>query len=106
MAAGLVDDTRTVEGSDGLRIGRGDLTQTHRNDAEVGVANRQAWIVQHVESDGELWVRDAASDRKQQRTVRLPAAYVVEHAHLAYAATAYGVQGLTALESHRSCPTP
>jgi hypothetical protein len=32
--------------------------------------------------------------------VRLPSEYVAEHAHLAYAATAYGVQGLTAPESH------
>jgi ATP-dependent exoDNAse (exonuclease V) alpha subunit len=88
---GVVDDARTVEGSDGLSIGRGDLIQTRRNDSEVGVANRQTWIVQHVGDDRSLWVRDAVSERKQQRTVRLPAAYVVEHAHLAYAATAYGV---------------
>lgn len=98
--AGLVDDARTVEGSDGLSIGRGGLIQTRRNDAEVGVANRQTWIVQHVGTDGDLWVRDAASDRKQQRTMHLPAEYVAEHAHLAYAATAYGVQGITAPESH------
>jgi uncharacterized coiled-coil protein SlyX/thymidine kinase len=100
VRAGLVDDARTVEGSDGLSIGRGDLIQTRRNDAEVGVANRQTWIVQHVGTDGDLWVRDAASDRKQQRTMHLPAEYVAEHAHLAYAATAYGVQGITAPESH------
>jgi len=36
----VVDDTATVEGSNGLPIGRGDLIQTHRNNAEVGVANR------------------------------------------------------------------
>lgn len=83
-----------------MSIGRGGLIQTRRNDAEVGVANRQTWIVQHVGTDGDLWVRDAASDRKQQRTMHLPAEYVAEHAHLAYAATAYGVQGITAPESH------
>lgn len=97
---GVVDDVRTVEGSDGLSIGRGDLIQTRRNDSQVGVANRQTWIVQQVGKGGDLWVRDAASDRKGQRTVRLPAEYVAEHTHLAYAATAYGVQGLTAPESH------
>lgn len=32
--------------------------------------------------------------------MRLPAAYVAEHTHLAYASTAYGVQGITAPESH------
>ncbi|MFT4124434.1 MAG: hypothetical protein QM635_11455 [Microbacteriaceae bacterium] len=86
--------------ANGLSTGRGDLIQTRRNNSEVGVANRQTWIVQHVGTDGDLWVRDAASDRKLQRTMHLPAEYVAEHAHLAYAATAYGVQGITAPESH------
>ncbi|MFV0375503.1 ATP-dependent DNA helicase [Microbacterium sp.] len=98
--AGLVDDARTVEGSDGLSIGRRDLIQTRRNDSEVRVANRQTWIVQHVGEDGSLWVRDAASERKQQHSVCLHAGYVSEHTHLAYASTAYGVQGRTAPESH------
>jgi len=64
VRAGLVDDARTVEGSDGLSMGRGDLIQTRRNDAEVGVTNRQTWIVQQVGNDSDLWVRDAASERK------------------------------------------
>ncbi|MGB4779853.1 MobF family relaxase [Microbacterium sp.] len=98
--AGLVDDTATVEGSDGLPIGRGDLVQTRRNDAGVGVANRQTWTVDHVGEDGSLWVRDTDTKRKHRASVRLPAEYVTEHTHLAYAATAYGVQGVTAPESH------
>ncbi|MRH29599.1 AAA family ATPase [Microbacterium sp. SYP-A9085] len=100
VRAGVVDDARSIDGADGLSIGAGDLIQTRRNDSEVGVANRQIWIVQQVGDDGSLWVRDAASERKQQRTVHLPAEYVAEHAHLAYAATAYGVQGMTAPASH------
>ena len=32
--------------------------------------------------------------------MRLPAEYVAEHTHLAYAATAHGVQGMTVDESH------
>ena len=32
--------------------------------------------------------------------MRLPAEYVTEHTHLAYATTAYGVQGATVSESH------
>lgn len=100
VRAGAVDDARTIDGADGLSIGAGDLIQTRRNDSEAGVANRQTWIVQHVSGDGSLWVRDAASERKQQRTVHLPAEYVAEHAHLAYASTAYGVQGMTAPASH------
>ncbi len=100
LRAGLVSDERTTDGSDGLPIGRGDLIQTRRNDATLGVANRQTWLVQEVSSDGSLWARDAASERRHQRTVHLPAEYVTEHTHLAYAATAYGVQGITAPASH------
>ena len=90
----------TTTGSDGLSIGRGDLIQTRKNRTDLGVANRQQWIVQHVEQDGSLWVRDAHSDRKREHTIHLPAEYVREHAHLSYAATAYGVQGVTAPASH------
>lgn len=100
VTQGLVDDTTTVYGSDGLPIGRGDLIQTRKNNADVGVTNRQNWIVQHVEDDGALSVREAGSGRKRKRTVRLPAEYAAEHAHLSYAATAYGVQGVTAAGSH------
>ncbi|WP_233613171.1 MobF family relaxase [Leucobacter edaphi] len=96
----LVDDTTTASGSDGLSIGRGDLIQTRRNSADLGVANRQQWIVQHVEQDGSLWVRDAHSDRKREHSIHLPTEYVREHAHLSYAATAYGAQGVTVPASH------
>lgn len=97
---GLVEDSMTATGSDGLSIGRGDLIQTRKNDTDLGVANRQQWIVQHVEPDGSLWARDAHSDRKREHSVHLPAEYVREHAHLSYAATAYGVQGVTVPASH------
>ncbi|MCT2181657.1 AAA family ATPase [Brevibacterium casei] len=98
--AGVVDDTTTTAGSDGLNIGRGDLIQTRKNRTDLGVANRQQWIVQHVEQDGSLWVRDAHSDRKREHSIHLPAEYVREHSHLSYAATAYGVQGVTVPASH------
>ncbi|WP_235829352.1 ATP-dependent DNA helicase [Gulosibacter macacae] len=97
---GLVDDTATTIGSDGLSIGRGDLIQTRKNDTGLGVANRQQWIVQHVTDDGTVTAREASSGRMVPRTVRLPANYVAEHAHLSYAATAYGVQGATTDRSH------
>ena len=100
LHAGAVDDKTTVTGSDGLPIGRGDLIQTRKNDTSLGVANRQLWVVQHAAADGALWAVEAGSDRKRERTVRLPAAYVTEHTHLAYASTAYGVQGITASASH------
>lgn len=100
ITQGLVDDTTTVLGSDGLSIGAGDLIQTRKNNTALGVANRQQWIVQHVDADGTAWVRDANDTRKREHTRRLPAKYIHEHAHLSYAATAYGVQGITAPASH------
>lgn len=100
VAAGLVDDTRIAVGNDGLPIGVGDLLQTRRNDPAISVANRQMWRVQYVNDDGAVWVRPAEPDGGIQRTVPLPAAYVREHTHLAYACTAYGVQGITATGSH------
>lgn len=100
VTAGEVDDTRTAFGSDSLPIGAGDVIQTRRNDAQVGVANRQTWTIQQVAENGDLYVVEAGNARKQQRTVRLPEEYVAEHAHLAYAVTAYGVQGATVDVSH------
>ncbi|MDQ4489813.1 MobF family relaxase [Sinomonas sp. ASV486] len=97
---GVVDDARTVTGSDGLSIGAGDLIQTRRNDTGLGVANRQNWTVQQVDADGSLWVRETGTGRRHETSVHLPADYVAEYAHLAYAATAYGVQGTTATASH------
>src|SRR5699024_4292225 len=97
---GAVVASTTASGSDGLITGRGDLIQPRKSSADLGVANRQQWSVQHVEADGSLWVRDAHSDRKREHSLHLPAEYVREHAHLSYAATAYGVQGVTAPASH------
>ncbi|GAA1831738.1 MobF family relaxase [Agromyces salentinus] len=99
VRAGDVDDSRTAIGSDGLSIGRGDVIQTRRNDSGVRVANRQVWVVRSVGEDGTVWATENSS-AGNQRTVRLPAEYIAEHTHLAYAATAYGVQGATATESH------
>ncbi|MGO1841019.1 MAG: MobF family relaxase [Canibacter sp.] len=92
---GEVNDIATAIGSDGLSIGAGDLIQTRKNDTALGVANRQQWRVQHVTDDGTVYARQVGSGRKHHRAVALPAEYVSEHAHLSYAATAYGVQGAT-----------
>ncbi|MFT3862142.1 MobF family relaxase [Micropruina sp.] len=100
VRGGVVDDQRTTSGSDGLPIGRGDVIQTRHNDADVQVANRQTWTVQSVGDDGTVWAIENGTGRKRQRTVRLPAEYVAEHTHLAYASTAYGVQGATVPRSH------
>ena len=100
VEAGEVDDAVTATGSDGLTIGAGDLIQTRKNDTTLGVANRQQWIVQQVAENGTVYARETASGRRNPRTVTLPAEYVEEHAHLSYAATAYGVQGATVNTSH------
>jgi len=97
---GIVDDTRTTTGSDDLPIGAGDVIQTRHNNSDLGVTNRQTWTVQSVDADGTVWATENARERKHQRTACLPAAYVAEHTHLAYASTAYGVQGATVPESH------
>ena len=97
---GEVEDAVTATGSDGLPIGAGDLIQTRKNDTALGVANRQQWVVQHVTEDGTVYAREVGSGRKNPCTVTLPAEYVAEHAHLSYAATAYGVQGATVDASH------
>jgi len=97
---GDVDDIRTSTGSDGLAIGTSDLIQTRKNDSQLQVANRQNWTVQRVEDDGTVWAREASSGRAHQHTIRLPSEYVTEYTHLAYASTAYGVQGATVTESH------
>lgn len=97
---GAVDNAHTTHGSDGLPIGAGDVIQTRRNHAELGVANRQTWSVQQVTLDGGVWAIEAGTDRHHQRGVRLPAAYVAEHTHLAYAATSYGVQSATTPAAH------
>ena len=100
VRAGLVDDHRTTTGNDGLAIGAGDVIQTRKNDSDLQVANRQTWTVQAVATDGTVWAKENATGRKRQRSVRLPAVYVSEYTHLAYASTAYGVQGATVDEAH------
>ena len=83
-----------------LPIGAGDVITTRKNDSNLGVANRQTWTVQSIGADGTVWALDAASPRKHPRSVALPSWYVTDHAHLAYAATAYGVQGVTTTSAH------
>lgn len=100
VARAEVDDTTTVAGSDGLPIGRGDVITTRKNDNALGVANRQAWAVQGVGSDGTIWAVENNSQLKHRRSVALPSSYVGEHVHLGYAATAYGVQGVTTTTAH------
>ena len=97
---GEVDDGHITYGSDGLPIGAGDVVQTRDNNSQLGVANRQTWTVQHVTDHGEVWARATEASGGHCRSVQLPARYVAEHTHLAYAATSYGVQSATTPAAH------
>ncbi|WP_167350496.1 MobF family relaxase [Microbacterium arborescens] len=83
-----------VAGSDLLTIRNGDRIMTRKNVRELGVANRDVWDVERVHPDGSVTVRNRA------RSVQLPAVYVKEHTHLAYASTEFGVQGATVQTGH------
>ncbi|QIX25178.1 relaxase domain-containing protein [Nocardioides sp. JQ2195] len=78
----------------GERIGLGDRIATRRNDRDLGVANRDTWVVAGTGDDGSLLVVGRAGQRE------LPAAYVDESVELAFATTAYGAQGDTVDEAH------
>lgn len=92
--AGEIDLTQHVIGSDGLAIGLGESVMTRQNDWETGVANREVWTVVGIGDDGHLDVVGRDNVHAQ-----LPAEYVAESVHLAYASTAHGVQGETSTAS-------
>lgn len=95
VTAGHVDDTVIVHGSDGLRVGVGDQVMTRDNHAGLAVANREIWTVTRVAKDGSVELAPASRPAAgvMVRTPSLPAEYVREHLHLAYASTVHGVQG-------------
>jgi exodeoxyribonuclease V alpha subunit len=94
VAAGRVDDERATTTNAGQRIGVGDRVATRRNNAQVGVANRDTWTVTQLGRGGDVTV----TGQRGERT--LPAEYVGDHLELAYASTVHGVQGETATCAH------
>ena len=66
----------------------------------MGTFDEHHWGISTSAIKGTVDVREVGSGRKNPRRVALPAEYVGEHAHLSYAATAYGVQGATVDASH------
>ncbi|MCZ2807553.1 relaxase domain-containing protein [Modestobacter sp. VKM Ac-2983] len=114
VADGRVEDTRVAVTGAGQRIGAGDRIATRRNDRVLGVANRNVWTVTAVGSSGALAVvpADVTPTRAVPADVTpgvtpagagervLPAGYVTAHVELAYASTAYGVQGDTVTTAH------
>ena len=71
----------------------GDEIATRQNDRHLTtdrgemVRNRAVWTVDHIHPDGSMTATG------KNGTIRLPAAYVAEHAELAYARTVMGAQG-------------
>ena len=106
---GRVDDVRVVTTRAGQRIGAGDRIATRRNDRDLEVANRDTWTVTAVGRRGALLLTAGTATGDVSRgdvtpagaRVRvLPADYVTQHVELAYASTAYGVQGDTVPAAH------
>ncbi|TFV93014.1 TrwC relaxase [Blastococcus sp. CT_GayMR20] len=113
VTAGRVDDRTLAVTGAGERIGAGDRIATRRNDRHLDVANRDVWVVTAVGRRGGLLVTPAVTPTgtvpgngsggvtPAGPGIRvLPADYVTEHVELAYATTAYGVQGDTVTASH------
>jgi ATP-dependent exoDNAse (exonuclease V) alpha subunit len=110
VADGRVDDACVAVTGAGQRIGAGDRIATRRNDAALGVANRDIWTVTAVSPSGALIVvpadvtptgagrGDVTPAGAGERV--LPAGYVTLHVELAYATTAHGVQGDTVTSAH------
>lgn len=78
----------------GEQIGLGDRVATRRNDADLGVANRQTWTVTGMGSDGSLTLHCHGRDRE------VPAEYATRFVELAYATTVHGAQGETVDHAH------
>ena len=70
--------------------------RTLRLTATDWVKNGDRWTVLEVSRTGDLTVRHSRNDR----TVRLPSAYVVESVELGYATTVHTAQGVTADTMH------
>jgi ATP-dependent exoDNAse (exonuclease V) alpha subunit len=105
VADGQVDDKTAVTTGAGQRLGAADRIATRRNDGDLGVANRDTWTVTAVGSRGGLLVTPAGGGPAVVTPAAagervLPADYVTWHVELAYACTAYGVQGDSVTAAH------
>lgn len=93
VQAGAVDSNDEVLLAGGP-VSVGDKVVSRRNDTNLGVANRDSWIVSAVHDDQSLSVIGTRGQR------HLPAEYVREHVELGYATTVHGAQGDTVDEAH------
>jgi conjugative relaxase-like TrwC/TraI family protein len=90
----------TVMTSRGEVIGLGDRVATRRNDADLGVANRQTWTVTDINDDGALVLRGHGHGGRHRSVRAVPAEYAARFVELAYATTVHGAQGETVARAH------
>jgi hypothetical protein len=98
---GTVADGPTVRLRDNV-ASVGDHVVTRRNDRRLRTSGR-GWVV-----NGDVWTviavhPDGAADVRRHAdasTITLPAEYLAEHTHLAYATTAHRAQGMTVDACH------
>lgn len=93
VAAGAVADEGDFVTDLGQQIGPGDRVATRRNNYSQGVANREVWTVKGFTLEGVHLV-----DGRRQRII--DDSYARQFLELAYATTAYGVQGETCDHAH------
>lgn len=106
LDAGAVSGGPTVRLRDNA-ASVGDHIVTRRNDRRLRTSSR-GWVV-----NGDVWTiigvhPDGAADARRHSdgsTITLPADYLAEHAHLAYATTAHRAQGMTVDVCHAAITT-
>lgn len=89
---GSLDPKRAGYGQNGQRLLIGDRVQTRLNDRDLDVQNRAVWVIDRIGRDNSLVLRDPEDPA---RTRKVPARYVEQNVHLAYASTVHGIQGET-----------
>ena len=90
------DHAASLVGMDGLPMSEGALIMTRRNDAQLGVLNRQRWIIRQIGAT-HTKIQDPEGGHK---SLYVPNEYLSEHAHLGYAVTAHGAQGMSVERAH------
>lgn len=90
------DGSVCLVGMDGLPMSVGARIMTRRNDAQLGVLNRQVWTIRKIGAT-HTKIQDPAGGH---HTLHVPNEYLQEHAHLGWAVTAHGAQGATVDQAH------
>lgn len=90
---GQLDTARVAYGQHQQAFYVGDRIQTRRNDTDADVANRDEFTIISIGKDGRVVARREGDFNNDE--VTLSPDYLASHAHLSYASTAHGIQGVT-----------